>query len=542
VPQITAIDLAGNKTTVSGTPFSVKLNASAGIAHTTVDDTGTSSTDNVTTNPTPVIEGKVPGDTTLLKVLLNGVTYVGYANQAAAKADAVTNPALKFVLSEAVNDSGSQVRSYSFTTQALPHSNGNKYVPLITATIGGVPGTINGTPFEVDRQGPAVQNISGGVQPDVTNDTGLYSFDAITKNTTPTLSGTGEPGAAVSVAIKNAAGTVVQTLAGTVGSSGTWSLLVPAELSGSGANGQTYTPVITLTDSAGNPSTINGKVFTVDTTAPVAPVDATKPRLAGGLSDVSDNGTSTTDNITSVATPLLKGRAEAGAKVVVSINVGGGTQTYPETYADPNGDWQVAVPSAQALVNGTFTPSIQVTDVAGNLSTYNGTPFTVLVNAPKVAVTLTDANAPTTLKLGQSLGVKFSFDTDPGTSFSLDDVSVSNGSMSGLSSQSAVTNPADGKVSYEYTATFTPLSGVQANSAEVLRVLSDRFFDLAGNANKDGLDNNNAVSIALDTLVPTVSITSSVSAVKLQPSRWFSAKRLSASRSTTSAWQQARAL
>jgi hypothetical protein len=346
---ITATDAAGNSTTVNGAPFFVVLDATGAIKHDSSNDTGVSISDNITANPQPVIEGHVPGNASLVEVILDGKKYSSNPSDTTATGGLIT-------LSDKTSLAGAMVRTYSFTAKALAHSNGVKYVPIITTQVDGLISSINGTGFEVDLQAPLTDAISGGIKPDSTHDTGLSTTDGRTQNTQPTLSGTGEPLARVRVDIQNASGATLQTLSGEVGSDGTWTLPLASALDGSGANGQSYTPVITITDKAGNSTRKSGTVFTIDTTPPVAPQDAQQPRLAGGLSSASDNGDSQTDNTTSLTTPMRSGRAEARAKVSVSLTTPGSGSTpinLDSTLADANGDWQVAVPANLALGTGT---------------------------------------------------------------------------------------------------------------------------------------------------------------------------------------------
>jgi hypothetical protein len=51
---------------------------------------------------------------------------------------------------------------------------------------------------------------------------------------------------------------------------------------------------------------------------------------------------------------------------------------------------------------------------------------------------------------------------------------------------------------------FTPTPGSTANG--VVSVASGTFTDVAGNANADGLDANNSVTLAVDTARPTATI------------------------------------
>jgi hypothetical protein len=158
-----------------------------------------------------------------------------------------------------------------------------------------------------------------------------------------------------------------QTYTTTANSTGDYSVTVP--LADALVNG-TYTPNIKVTDAAGNTSTVPGRAFTVDTSAPTGQtgaLTAAAPHDSGTLGD----------NLTSTTTPEISGVAEAGAAVEVTVN----GKTYSTT-ANSTGDYSVIVPGTNALLNGTYTPSIKVTDAAGNSSTVSGTPFTVDTSAP----------------------------------------------------------------------------------------------------------------------------------------------------------------
>ena len=178
--------------------------------------------------------------------------------------------------------------------------------------------------------------------------------------TTSTLNGTGEAGAQVTV--KDPTGVVVGTI--TVAADGTWTL--------PNTTGAIGTYSATATDKAGNSNTASQSLATrVVTAAP----DTTAPTgQTGALAAASDSGTAG-DNLTSVKTLTITGKAETGAKVEVTIN----GKTYTTT-ADANGNYSVNV--TDTLPDGAYTPQIKVTDAAGNASTVAGTAFTVDTNAP----------------------------------------------------------------------------------------------------------------------------------------------------------------
>ncbi|MDD5405772.1 MAG: Ig-like domain-containing protein, partial [Sulfurovaceae bacterium] len=88
---------------------------------------------------------------------------------------------------------------------------------------------------------------------DPTSDSGIVG-DGITNDTTPTISGTGEVGAAISVVING------QTLTTTVAGSGNWNVTAATLADG------LYTAAVTETDIAGN-TTTNNVPLTIDATA-----------------------------------------------------------------------------------------------------------------------------------------------------------------------------------------------------------------------------------------------------------------------------------
>jgi LPXTG-motif cell wall-anchored protein len=157
-----------------------------------------------------------------------------------------------------------------------------------------------------------------------------------TNDTTPTVTGTAEPGATVEVSID---GSRVGTA--TAGSTGHWSLPTATPL----PEGP-HTVSAVQTDPVGNVSEPASHAFVVDLTAPQAPV-ITSP--ADG--DVTHDGT-----------PAITGTGEPGSTVTVTVDgavVGTATVT-------PLGTWTLA--PASPLAPGAHTVSATQTDAAGNTS------------------------------------------------------------------------------------------------------------------------------------------------------------------------------
>jgi large repetitive protein len=130
---------------------------------------------------------------------------------------------------------------------------------------------------------------------------------------------------------------------------------------------------VTSTDSAGNvASASTQQVYKLD----LSPPDPNK--ISGELPEtaIDDTGLSNTDNITTNRLPTLKGTTEL-ATDKVEVTIDGKTYTVAVT-DDGTGKGLWSVPLTTSLPNGTFTPSIKVTDIAGNTTTKNGETFTVV--------------------------------------------------------------------------------------------------------------------------------------------------------------------
>lgn len=155
----------------------------------------------------------------------------------------------------------------------------------------------------------------------------------------PVISGTGEPGATVTVF--DGDGNVI--LVADVDEDGNWSGTPDEPL-----EDREYTFVATQTDPAGNTSDeSNAVTVVVDTTAPDAPV-ITGP---------------TSGTITNDPSPTISGTGEPGATITVTDGDGNVILT---TTVDEDGNWS-GTPD-EPLVEGTHTLTATQTDKAGNTS------------------------------------------------------------------------------------------------------------------------------------------------------------------------------
>jgi hypothetical protein len=334
-PVITTTDLAGNEATAEGEAFTIvttRLAAdgiSGGLVADEDNDTGASATDGLTNNDAPTLSGHA-GANALVLVEVDGTPY---------EAEADGDGYWEVVLDTLADGS---------------------YTPIITVTdaAGNQSLPVNGKTFVVDTEAPAAAN--GALVHDATNDTGFSINDGITSNITPTFSGTAQAGSSVQVNIND------ELYNTTADAQGHWSVKVTNALSD-----DTYTPVFTVSDQAGNVSETEGPSFTIDTEAPVAEDESAS--LAPD--EINDTGAASDDGLTNNSAPTLVGTAEEGAQVHVVV---GGLSF--QTLADANGDWQIKL---NTLPDGQYTPVITLVDAAGHTSEpANGLPFTIDTHAP----------------------------------------------------------------------------------------------------------------------------------------------------------------
>ncbi|HYH96383.1 Ig-like domain-containing protein, partial [Hyalangium sp.] len=240
--------------------------------------------------------------------------------------------------------------AWSFTP-VVPLADGAHAVKATaTDAVGNTGPESNTNTFTVDTAAPAAPVV-------VTPANG-----AVTNDNTPTYSGTAEAGSTVTVLVD---GTAVGTTP--ADATGAWSLSPVAAL----ADG-IHMVKATATDAARNTSAeSNTNSFTVDTTAPAAPIVLAP---ADG-STINDN------------TPTYTGTAEANSTVTVIVD---GTVAGTTT-ANAAGLWSFT--SAVGLTNGVHTVKATATDAVGNTGPESNTnTFTVDATIPPPPVIVTPAD------------------------------------------------------------------------------------------------------------------------------------------------------
>ena len=308
-------DAAGNTGTASLT-FTLDSVAPA-VTMALASDTGSSSSDKITSNP--ALSGT--GDANAVVTLTQGATVLGTTT---------------------ANASG----AWSFTPSGL--AQGAQTIVASETDAAGNTGTASLT-FTLDSVAPAVTVA-------LASDTGSSSSDKITSN--PALSGTGDANAVVTL---TQGATVLGTT--TANASGAWSF-TPSGL----AQG-TQTIVASETDAAGNTGTAS-LTFTLDTVAPATPVIA---------SFSPDSGT-VGDGITNATVLTLSGTAEANS----TVSVYDGATLLGSATANGSGSWSYATAT---LANGSHSFTAKAADAAGNVGAAS-TPLAVTVDTVAPAVTM----------------------------------------------------------------------------------------------------------------------------------------------------------
>ncbi|ADV50090.1 Two component regulator three Y domain-containing protein [Cellulophaga algicola DSM 14237] len=327
-----ATDLAGNSSIASSNfPFTVDTSAPiAPIVTAITEDTGSNTTDGITADNTLIFSGTAEPNSTI-EVFVGG-TSIGTT---------ITNGTGDW----SFDHTGITLADgdYSITAQAID-SSGNASV--ISANF----------PITIDTSVPNLPVITA-----ISVDNGSSTTDGITSDNTLVISGTSEANSTLEVFLD---GTSIGTT--TTDASGDWSY----DHTGTTLADGDYIITAQATDISGNASTIaNDFPITIDTTLPGAPV-------VTAISD--DNGSSSTDGITSDNTLVISGTAEANSSLEVFLD---GT-SIGTTATDAAGDWSLDY-TGITLIDGDYSITAQATDLSGNASVISANfPITVDTSAP----------------------------------------------------------------------------------------------------------------------------------------------------------------
>ncbi|KAE8274844.1 Ig-like domain-containing protein, partial [Enterobacter sp. C6] len=257
---------------------------------------------------------------------------------------------------------------WSFTPPT-PLTDGT-YVLTATATdaAGNLSGISTAWTINVDGTAPDVPVISQVVDDVPGGIVGLLGPNATTNDATPTLSGTAEANATISLRVDGVE--IGTTVADGLGA---WTF-TPSSPIGEGPHALTAVS----TDAAGNTSGVsNTWTLTIDSVAPAAPV------ITQVLDDVPERlGALNPNDSTNDTTPTLNGTAEPGSTVTIRLD-GTVLGTAP---VDNNGVWTYT--PTVPLGEGPHTFTVVATDAAGNTS-QPSSGFTLTVDTtPPTAATI----------------------------------------------------------------------------------------------------------------------------------------------------------
>jgi subtilisin-like proprotein convertase family protein len=280
-------------------------------------DTGVSAADGMTSDNTLVISGMAENNATV-EVFLDGVS-----------------------LGTTVAD-GSGNWSFDNTASAIA-AGAHDLTATATDASGSTSALSTIFGIMIDTAAPLAPAITG-----IAGDTGGSAADGITNDNTLVISGMAEANAAVEVFLDG--GSLGTTVAD---GDGDWSFNNTANPITAGSHDLTAV----ATDAAGNTSTLSAAFgVSIDTAAPAAPA------ITGIAGDTGAPG----DGVTSDATLVISGMAEANAAVEVFLD-GGSLGT---TVADDLGDWSFDN-TASVIADGTYDLTAVATDAAGNTSAHS---------------------------------------------------------------------------------------------------------------------------------------------------------------------------
>ena len=235
-----------------------------------------------------------------------------------------------------------------------------------------------------------------------------------------------------------------------------------------------------FTDAAGNPNppASVSPALAIDTVLPSVAIATSRPVLRSLRTATLTFTLSEPSSTFTAADVVVTGGT-------LSDFTGSGT-TYTATFTPPA---NTTGTGTVAIAAGSFTDAAGNPNLAGALS-----PAMVI---DTVVPTISIAASRTTLKAGETAVVSFAL-SKPSTSFTVDDVVVTGGALSGFTGSGT-----------SYTATFTPFAG--STLPGTVTVAEKMFFDSVNNPNTAG---SLAPPLVIDTVVPGITIASNRSALK----------------------------
>ena len=355
---VVAKDTANNQMLLATRVDVTTLPAAPGVPDLqAASDSGSSSTDNITSHTTPTFN--VPNT-------LNGATVTLFD-------DADSNGIVD--TGESLGTTTGNGGTVSIVSSAL--SAGAHNIKAIQSNGAGSSAASAALPVTIDTSAPAVPST-----PDMNagTDSGSSNTDNLTNDNTPTFEGTAEAGSTVT--LYDTDGTTLLG-SGTADGSGNWSITVSALTQG------THSITARATDAAGNTSPASsGLSVTVDTTPPGS--------LALSASSIASSATGVNATVGTLS-------AIDTQDITYALATGDGTNDAHNGSFNISGN---SLRTSSALAGGSYQIYLKATDAAGNIS-YLAQTITVAtgptVTDAFISITSTPTGTSSTYKIGDTV-------------------------------------------------------------------------------------------------------------------------------------------
>lgn len=349
-----------------------------------------SKSDDITSDTTPQIDIEVEDDTQIAiyrqnpdgsEELIGVATPKNGAEGYDYFSDAETPPT-----SATQAELGLTVDGSTFTYQSTELGDGDYIFKIIATDLAGNSKTST-LPITIDSEyNPSLSvelsdesdNGAFGIVVDDSSEDNLYKNDDLTNDETPLLKGAGEIGSTIKVYVggrtaspteaENTNFDTIDAQTQFISSNATWAY--NANLVSDAVKDGYYRVMVVSQDIAGNES-VSYTTIQLDTTSPQDPTIqfSADPSLTNDELYVSEE-------MTKDSTPYLTGTAEAGTRVVITLehNLSELSKTIviePEdvvVVSGVNGEWSYQIPDVDILPNGPYTATVTSTDQAGNVS------------------------------------------------------------------------------------------------------------------------------------------------------------------------------
>jgi|GEM_PF-3476483 len=461
-------DTAGNaftNTTPTGTNDNTYTVDNTVSAPSTPDlaaasDSGSSSTDNVTSDTMPTITGTAEADATVTLYDTDGTTALGTATATGGD--------------WSITGSSLGAGAHTLTAKAID-------------TAGNVSSASVGLSITIDTTGPAITFSSLAFSAD----TGTSSTDFITSTAAQTVSATlsGAPaGSDIVYGSLDNGSTWTDITAKVSGTTLTWNGVTLA-----GSN----TLKLKVTDNAGNDGTVASQAYTLDTTGPATTV-ATAAFSA-------DTGASSTDFVTNTAAQTVSGTLSANlaAGEIVEVSLDNGSTWTAASATVGQNTWSLA---GQTLAAGN-TLKVRVADTAGNSETAYSQAYLLDLAAPTVTSVAVPANA--TYAAGQNLDFTVNVDSNVTVAGTDSTLSLTIGAVSRWAAYQAKTATS---ITYRYTVQSGDIDN-NGITVGALTLNTTTIQDSAGNNATVTLNSvGSTTGVLVDSLIPTATAATSVAA------------------------------